>query len=190
MPPTFKISCPNCAATLEIPLGFETVVCRSCGGAYHVRQFTDSVSLSRASGNASEVDDDLTRPGSNGSANQSTGRSYLAELDEEILELGLQVEDLKSREKGAPLRAGCAFFGAFFVVVLVLGTFATVGRSYFNGWFFYVVLAGAVVVCLWRLRSKLFSSADLRALRLRRIDTEEVLAQVEAERKRVQDDLK
>jgi hypothetical protein len=185
-PPTVKSNCPNCSVSLEIPLEFETVVCRSCGAAYHIRQFNDSIGLGPvlAQGRRDSAGDQIGGE-SNGNGGGSFSGPYLAELDEHIQALSLQVDLLKSKEQAAPLQAGCAVFGLFGFVVLVLAAFATVGRSYFSGWVFYLVLAAVLLLTVNRMRSKLVSGAELRTIHNKRVEAEDVLAQAQAERDRL-----
>lgn len=107
---------------------------------------------------------------------------YLAEVDEEIEEVGSAIQELKSREQGVPLQIGCALFGIFGLVVAVFALFATVARSLFGSWLFYLVLAAVVLVGLWRMRKKVTSSEKLNEIRNERVQLELKLVQLEEER--------
>jgi uncharacterized membrane protein YqjE len=107
-------------------------------------------------------------------------------LDEEIRELGSEIEELKSKERGAPLQLGCALFGLFGLVVLVLAFFVTVGARYFAGWAFFFILGVVVALGIFRMRKKLMSQAQLRELREERHRLEADLSSLEEERDRLQ----
>lgn len=107
---------------------------------------------------------------------------HLAELDQQIEEVGSDIQELKSREQGAPLQIGCALFGVFGLVIVVLALFATVARSLFGSWLFYFALAAVILLGLWRMRRKLISMERLAELRNERIQLELRLVQLEDER--------
>ena len=110
------------------------------------------------------------------------GQELLAELDERIAELASDIDALRSREHGAPLELGCALFGLFSLVILVLACFATVGRAYFGGWIFYIVLAMTVLAGLYRLGPKLVARAELPRIGRNRTEMEATLARLRIER--------
>lgn len=157
----FRARCLACDAAIEVPVDAETVVCTSCGTPYRVLIAGDTITLAPL-----PVD-------------------YLAELNQDIEEVGLEIQELKSREQGVPLQIGCALFGIFGLVVSVLGLFATVARSLFGSWFFYSALAAVVLLGLWRMRKKLTSSERLGQIRNERIQLELRLVQLEEERSSV-----
>src|SRR6516165_3328550 len=55
-------------------------------------------------------------------------RELLGLVDEDIAELVAEVEALRIREQAAPLKLGCAVFGVFSAVIVVLALFSTVAR--------------------------------------------------------------
>jgi len=110
----------------------------------------------------------------------------LAELDEKIGEIASDIETLRSREQGAPLELGCALFGVFTVVILVLAIFATIARAYFGGWLFYLVLSGAILGALYRIAPKIIARSELPHWASQRADMEASLSRLKVERQRLE----
>jgi hypothetical protein len=110
----------------------------------------------------------------------------LAEIDEKIDELASDIEALRSREQGVPLELGCAMFGVFTGVILVLAFFATVGRAYFGGWPFYLVLVIAILAGLYRIGPKIIGRAELPRLARKRAEMEVTLSRLRTERQRLE----
>jgi Flp pilus assembly protein TadB len=113
--------------------------------------------------------------------------SRLAEIDGLIEEAESESESLRSREQSAPLQGGCAFFGLFMMIIFVIALFMLVGKGYVGSWLFYASVAVVILLSLARIRRKLVSSAQLEKLRQDRVQIEEGLAQLQAERDRIQD---
>src|SRR5262249_25531219 len=156
---------------LEIPLDFKYVVCAACGAAYDLREHKGAIDLLERN---SEPRDPVT-----------IIDSRLAELEELIGEAHLEIEAIRSRQKSAPLQLGCAFFGLFTMVMLVVVLFMLLGRGYFGHWLFYVSIAAVVMLGLTRIRRKLAGSPQTEELRRERIQLEEGLAELESERERI-----
>lgn len=175
-----KTSCPACGLPLELPPDFDNVICAGCGSAFQVRRHKDAVNLLEIERNPERAAQFSPEP--NGSSKLKTIDLRLGELDEEIEALAAGIEDVKSREKGAPLQAGCAFFGVFLSVIFLLSFFATVASSYFGGWIFYLSLAAVLLFSLARMRRKLVSPEQVEHLREERREMEEAAARLEAER--------
>jgi hypothetical protein len=171
-----KSRCPRCGASIEIPPEARSIICTACGASYLATYSEGSISLA-------SIEESATT-GSFDSA-FAAGAALLATLNEEIDRLKAEVESVRSREQGVPLEAGCALFGLFGLVIVVLAVFVTVARSYFGGWLFFLVLGVIVALALSRMRARLTSSGQLRALRERRTELESGLAMMEAERERV-----
>ena len=163
-----KARCPECGNVLQFPADFDNVTCSGCGASYLVREYRGAINLSMIE--VHPVGDDGP-PG-----------SELSDLDEHISELNSEIEGLKSKELGAPLQLGCALFGIFFLAVLVMTFFMTLGISYFGKWPFYVSLAVVVGLGLLRMRQKLPGAAEIERLRETRDGLENELANLETER--------
>jgi len=86
-------------------------------------------------------------------------QELLAELDEKIDELASNIEQLRIREQSGPLELGCALFGVFCATIVVFAVFATVARSYFGGWVFYLVLAAVILAGFYRVVPKILGRA-------------------------------
>jgi len=119
-------------------------------------------------------------------ARSEGAEELLAELDEKINELASEIEAIRIREQGAPLELGCALFSIFCVIITVLAVFATVARSYFGGWLFYLVLALAVLAGLYRVAPRILGRVELPRLARKRAEIEATLERLRAERKRVE----
>jgi hypothetical protein len=170
--------CPRCRRTLELPREFDNVICPGCGSAYWIRRHGDLINLSEM-----WPDPDDSRRGENALA---VAEAQLAEIDELIQEAGAESESLRSRELSAPLRGGCAFFGLFVTVIVVIALFMLVGKGYVGGWLFYASVAAVLLLSLVRIRRKLLGSAQLRELRRDRSRIEDCVTQLQLERDRIQ----
>jgi len=178
-----KTSCPACGLPLELPRDFDNVICANCGAAFQVRRHKDAINLLEVEPKPEKADRAAQfSPEPNGSGKLKTIDLRLGELDEEIEALASEIEAVRSREKAAPLQAGCAFFGVFLAVIFLLSFFATVASSYFGGWIFYLSLAAVVLFSLARMRRKLVSPEQVERLREEREHLEEAAASLEAER--------
>jgi hypothetical protein len=177
-----KTNCPKCGRALEFPRDFDNVTCSRCATAYYVRRYGGALSLSPidAAGASGRAE-------SNGAGGREAIEARLDELDEEISELSSNIEEIRSKEQGAPLQLGCALFGLCGLVLLVFAFFMTVGRSYFGGWLFYLSLAAVVALALVRMRRRLASPEHLDDLRSRRATLEDALAELESERDRLKE---
>jgi predicted RNA-binding Zn-ribbon protein involved in translation (DUF1610 family) len=169
--------CHRCQRSLEVPAEFDNVVCPGCGTAYWIRRHADLISLSEV-----WPDPEDSRRGENALA---VIESRLAEIDELIEEAESESESLRSREQSAPLQKGCAFFGLFTTVIVVIAVFMLVGKGYVGSWVFYVSVAAVVFLSLVRIRSKLVGSVQLNELRQDRKDIDEGLGHLQAERVRI-----
>ncbi|PYP88817.1 MAG: hypothetical protein DMF61_06525 [Blastocatellia bacterium AA13] len=169
------LNCPDCAALIELSLSVDYVICRRCGAGYRVSRSENSVNLQRAGGIAShsytELEAELERA--------------IVELEEQIADAREQIEIVRSREKGAALQVGCASFGVFGGVIVVLALFVTLARAYFGGFFFYAALLAVVVLGIVRLRRKLLSKQQREKLAADRSELEEGLPTLEAARDRL-----
>lgn len=171
-------ACPACGSKLGLPHNGSTIVCPTCGAE------SNPSKLPRERQDDSLVGDEVgvsvkpwPRP--------EGAEELLAELDEKIGELASDIEALRSREQAAPLELGCALFGIFGVIILVLALFATVGRAYFGGVIFYLVLVTAILAGVYRLAPKIISRAELRGIGRRRAEMESTLNRLRTERERL-----
>jgi hypothetical protein len=175
--------CPHCRAPLEFPRDFANVICPGCGASFEVREYKGAISLSaieaggegRASGAAEN----------NGSGALGGLEMKLTEIEEAITEVSLEIESIKSREQSQPVQMGCAFFGLFTMVIIVIASFMFLGRAYFGGWLFYLAILAVVAIGLFRIRRKLAGRAELESLAAERTRLEEGLTLLEAERTRL-----
>jgi hypothetical protein len=176
---TISTFCPRCHQSLEVPYEFDNLICPGCVTAFWVRRHGDLISLSEISPDSLD-----SRKGEEAAA---VVESRLAEIDELIEESESEVEALRSREQSGPLQRGCAFFGLFMMVILVIALFMLVARAYVGSWLFYLSIAVVILLGLARIRRKLATSAQLEALRQERHHIEEGLTHLHAERDRLQD---
>src|SRR5262245_29039556 len=129
-------NCPSCGEAIEFPNDSLNVICSSCRSSYNVRRGTGTFSLvPTGSDHALEL--------------EST------EFEERVTDLTEEIEAIRSKEKGAPLQTGCALFFIFFLAILVITFYMTLGINYFGKWPFYVTLAVVVVLGLARVRRRL-----------------------------------
>ena len=170
--------CPRCQRPLEIPMDFDNVICPGCATAYWIRRHLGAINLSEMWPDT----EDLQRR-KNAAALID---SRLAEIDESMAEAESEIESLRSREQSAPLQKGCAFFGLFTMVIVVIALFMLLGKGYFGGWLFFAAVAAVILLSLARMRRKLVSSAHLEGLRRERMGIEDGLVQLRAERKRIE----
>jgi len=170
--------CPRCQRFLEIPHEFDNVICPGCATAYWIRRHGDLINLSEMWPDSAD-----SRRGENAVA---VIESRLAEIDELMEAAESEIESLRSREQSAPLQRGCAFFGLFMMVIVVIALFILVGRGYVGSWLFYASVVVVILLSLARMRRKLVSSEQLEELSKDRLQIEEGLAQLQAERDRIQ----
>ena len=156
--------CPRCGSSFEIVATRDEVVCDSCATSYRVGRDQGVVSLSEIIRSASSIE------------------SELAEIEEIIEATSGEIEELRSREQSEPLQLGCAIFGVFSVVILVLVLFILLGKDYVGGWLFYLSLSAVIVLGLARIRRKLMTSAEREEIRRRRIQLEGEMAVLDRER--------
>jgi LSD1 subclass zinc finger protein len=171
-----KTSCGACGGPLEFPREFDNVICAACGAAFRVRHYKGAINLLALE----QGDEDVSLR-----AGFDEIESRLAGLDEMIEELTAQVEIIRSKEQDAPLQMGCALFGVFSLVLLVIAFFMTVARSYFGEWPFYLALLVVVLLGAKRMRRKLTGRAEVERLRQERQQREIALADLEDERARL-----
>src|SRR5262249_15072108 len=175
-----KSTCSACGSELGPPHNGSTIVCPDFGT-------TRNPGVSSASEPSYKAPDSPpSMPLELSAAKPEGAEELLIELDEKIDELVSEIEALRIREQSAPLELGCALFGAFCVIIIVLAVFATVARSYFGGWLFYLVLALAVLAGLYRIAPRIIGRAELPRLARKRSEIEATLERLRAERKRVE----
>jgi hypothetical protein len=180
-----KSSCPKCGSLIEIPSDLESIVCSACGTLYAVRRLEGSIGLA-----TSPPKTEMTGADSHESRDSEIGRfmamtDRLALIEEDIESVSNDLELIKSKEQGAPLQFGCAVFGLFGFIVLAMAFFATVGRSFFGGWLFYLAVAAILILSIKGLSKKLMGPAERRALGLRRSRLETILEELHADRDRL-----
>ncbi len=173
-----KTSCGACRSPLEFPRDFDNVICAACGAAFQVRQYKGAISLVAVRQDEESV---------SLQAGFDEVESRLAWLDEMIEDLTAQVEVIRSKEQGAPLQMGCALFGVFSLVLLVLAFFTTVARTFFGGWLFYLALLVVILLGAKRMHRKLTSRVEVEELRQERQQREIALADLEDERDRLRE---
>ena len=161
---SLSANCPRCGSSIEIVAASDEIVCGSCSTSYRVGWGQRVPSLS-----------EIARP-------ESSIKSELAEIDEIIEATSGEIEDLRSREQSGPLQLGCAIFGMFSVVILVLVFFMFLGKDYVGGWLFYLSLSAAIVLGLTRIRKKLMTSREREDLRQIRMQLESEMAALDSEK--------
>jgi hypothetical protein len=170
------VYCPRCHFTLEIPREFDNLVCGGCATSFWVRRHGGSLSLSEV------------WPGEDSPRAVKAGEAIdlrLVEIDGFIEEAEAEIEELKSREQSAPLQIGCAFFGLFTTIIVLIALFMFLGKSYVGSWIFYTAIAAVIILAFARIRKKLIGSAERERLRQRRIPIEAGIAQLQAEKARL-----
>jgi len=170
--------CPRCQRPLEIPYEFDNVICPGCATHYWIRRHDDLINLSEMWPDTAD-----SRRGENAAA---VIESRLAQIDELIEAAKSEIESLRSREQSAPLQRGCAFFGLFMSVIVVIALFMLVGRGYVGSWLFYASIAAVILLSLARIRQKRVGSQQRDELRLDRLRIQTGLTQLQAERDRIQ----
>jgi hypothetical protein len=178
-----KTNCPRCHSGLEFPRDLESVICSSCGSSFEVRHYEGAISLL----SDERRDEDETRRTAGEVAAQALIEGKLSELDELITDANENIEALRGREQSTPLHAGCAFFGLFTIVIIVIAVFMALGREYFGHWLFYLALAAVVFLGIARIRRRLESSDQVDRFRDERLKLEQALEELERERARVLD---
>ena len=168
-----KARCPECGNDLEFPGDFDNVTCASCKTAYRVREYKGTINLSMIEARST--------------GENQAGQQELSDLNEYMAELNSEIEALKSKEQGAPLQLGCGVFGIFFLAVLVITFFMTLGINYFGKWPFYLSLAVIVGLGLLRMRRRLPDPAEIERLRQARDSLQNDLASLEVERRDLED---
>jgi hypothetical protein len=169
--------CVRCRRSLEIPVEFDNVICPACGTAYWIRRHGELLNLSEMWPDAED-----SRRGHNAVA---LAESRLAEIDELVEASQSEIEALRSREQSGPLQTGCAFFGLFLMVILVIAVFMLVARSYVGSWLFYLSVVLVIFLGLVRIRRKLLSSEQLEGMREDRLEIERGVSELLAERERI-----
>jgi LSD1 subclass zinc finger protein len=167
---TIKTICPSCGTELEFPPDFDNIICSTCQTSFRVRIYKQTASL---------------LPLTQKIPSQELIEEELAKLQEAIESANSEIELIKSQQQGIPLEIGCTFFGIFGMLILVLAFFITLGRNYFGGWLFYLIIAAVIAVGVIRMRGKLRWRDRLDQLRQQRQHLETVLAQLETERDRL-----
>jgi hypothetical protein len=175
-----KTQCPSCEWPLEFPRDFDNLICNMCGTTFRVREYKGNINLSAIGENRED------RAAIEEAENLSAIDARLAELDEDIEKVREEIEVLKSNEQIAPLQLGCAFFGLFGFILLILALFATVWKNYFGGWLFYLTLVTVISLSLMRMRRKRPDPEQIEYFRKERATLEEALTQIESERTRLQ----
>ena len=175
---TISTYCPRCQWSLEIPQEFDNVICPGCATGYWIRRHQGAINLS-------EMWPDTADPRRAENA-AAVIESRLAEIGELMEQAESEVESLRSRELSAPLQKGCAFFGLFMMVIVVIVLFMLLGKGYFGGGLFFLSVAVVIFLTLARIRRKLVNPTQLEELRQDRMQIEDGLAQLQAERDRIQ----
>jgi ribosomal protein S27AE len=175
-----KTNCPTCGHAIELPRAFDNFICARCGTAYHVREHKGAINLSAIGSGPKQSTAD--GPEKNAATPPQSLEENLTELDEMIAEASSQIEAIKGYEQAAPLQLGCAVFGMFMLVIMVIALFMPLGRDYFGGWLFYLSLVVVILVGLMRLRRKLALMDQAKGLVERRAQLEQALSELQAER--------
>jgi hypothetical protein len=174
---TLTTFCPRCQRSLDIPMDFDSVICAGCATAYTVRRRRNAINLLET-GPQADV------PPRNRDA-IAVIDSRLAEIEQLIEEAESEIESLRSIEQSVPLQKGCAFFGLFTMVIVVIVLFMLLGRGYFGSWLFFAAVAAVILLGLARMRRKLAGSAQLEDLQEDRRGAEHELDELRTERDRV-----
>jgi DNA repair exonuclease SbcCD ATPase subunit len=172
-----SIFCPRCRRSLQIPSEFDNVICPGCATVYRVRRRGELINLREFWSDSTDSREENA---------EAVVESGLAEIDELIEEAESEIEGLRGREQSAPLQRGCAFFGLFMLVMVVIAFFMLAGKEYIGGWLFYASIAAVVLLGLARIRRKLFSAGELAEIRQERLRLEAGLYELQAERERIE----
>lgn len=175
-----KTKCPSCEWPLEFPRDFDNIICNICGTSFRVREYKGNLNLVVLGGEQQD------RASIEDAENLSAIDVRLAELDEDIEKVKEEIEVLKSNEQIAPLQMGCAFFGMFGFILLILAIFTTVGKNYFGGWLFYLSITAVILLSAMRMRRKMPSPEKIEYFRKERASLEEALAQLQYEKTQVE----
>ena len=170
-----RSNCPDCGSKLEFPLSSENLICRECGAAYKVSYYKSVVNLHRIDSLADKEEGDLA----------AELEDTIREMEEQIAEVKEEIDTIRSREQGAALQTGCAAFGFFGAVIMVLAVFVTVARGYFGGWLFYSVLAAVLFLAGLRVKRRLVTKEQRKRLAEDRREMEEILVALEADHQRL-----
>ena len=175
-----KTKCPVCEWALEFPRDFANVTCGICGSAFQVREYKGNLNLALIG------EDRVSATALDQASTLAMVEARLRELDEDREKVGEEIEVLRSNEQVAPLQIGCAVFGLFCSLLLVMAFFATIGKNYFGTWWFYLALTGVVLLSALRLRKKLTRPEKIEYFRQERAKLNEALTALESERQRLQ----
>ena len=173
-------TCSECGTQFGPPRNGK-MVCAKCG----------AIQSSGVSSDGEGADASLaplqTQPPTTQPKPGEAARELLAQVDEDIAGLVAEIEALRVREQAAPLKLGCAVFGVFSAVVVVLALFSTVARPLFGSWIFYLVLALVVVLGgLYRILPEMAGRAESSRLARQRAEIELTLSQLRIERERIE----
>jgi len=146
--------------------------------AYRIRRHGDLINLSEIWSDSSDSPESEYA--------EAVIESRVAELDELIQEAESEIENLRGREQSGPLQKGCAFFGLFTLVIVVIAVFMLMGKDHVGSWIFYVSVVIVVLLGLARIRRKLVSAEQIEDLRREREKMEDGLSRLQAERQRIQ----
>jgi hypothetical protein len=167
--------CPGCGSTIELREDAEAVICASCGESFEVTRHRGAIALTRLPSAAARREDKARR----------LVEERLAEIDELLADGEAEIEALRSQEKSGALRVGCSIFGVFLAVLSVSVLFMLIGRRYFGGWQFSLVMAAVILLGLLRVRQKVRARAQLEGLAGKRAEMEAALADLLSERSRL-----
>ncbi len=170
---SIKTNCPSCGAGLEFNAETDAVVCARCGAAFRVQRHQDAFNLSEVA----EVHGNLGR--------LKALEIMLEELDEEIESVASDIEALRGREKAAPLQAGCALFGVFMAVIVVVTLFMPLGREWFGGWIFYLTILTVLALSAWRMRRRFVGREEVERFKEERERLQSALVELQSERDRL-----
>jgi len=70
-------------------------------------------------------------------------------------------------------------------IIVLIALFMFLGKSYVGSWVFYIAIAAVILLSVSRIRRKLIGPAEREKLRQRRIPIEAGIAQLQAERTRL-----
>jgi hypothetical protein len=168
-------ACPGCGSTIELRTDAEAVICSSCGESFEVSRHEGAIALTRLPSAAARREDNARR----------LVEERLGEIDELLTDGEAEIEALRSQEKSGALRVGCSIFGVFLAVLAVSVLFMLIGRRYFGGWQFSLVMAAVILLGLLRVRQKVRARAELEGLAGKREEMEAALSDLQSERNRL-----
>lgn len=175
-----KTNCPACTVALEFPSDFDNVICSVCGASYRVRKYKGTLSLAIIG----KADEAMLLP--NDASNRKAIDASLTELSEDIEKVTEEIEVLRANEKVAPLQLGCSLFGTVGMLLLVFAAFVALGKNYFGGWIFWMVIVAVLLMSGLRMRRKLMNRDKLEYYKSERARMEIVLEQLQSERRRIE----